>query len=256
MRIEDLDFYRCKKEYTKLIIQELYDLGFEYDAPPYIQSEHTDVYKRKVEYLIKNHEAFYCTCTRASLKAASCQCLKNQHEIKKQIFQSEAKHSIRYQSSADESVLTFKDALKGSVTGKIADTNITLVRADSVISYNLGCVTDDIDEGITEVVRGSDLIDITPVQQSLYRSFGCGYIDYLHLPLVMQDDKYKLSKQNHSRAVMLQEKPSVLLIKALEFLNQDVSVLNEKMSCRQILKKAADRFDIRAIPTEPKLSPF
>ena len=65
LRIEDLDFYRCKKEYTNLIINELHTLGFEYDGVPYIQSEHTDVYLEKAIELIDKGEAYYCHCTRA-----------------------------------------------------------------------------------------------------------------------------------------------------------------------------------------------
>ena len=150
----------------------------------------------------------------------------------------------------------FNDLLRGEIKGTIDDKFITLKRADNVIAYNLGCVADDIEEEITEVVRGSDLIDITPVQQSLYHSFKASVPDYLHLPLVMQDEKYKLSKQNNSKAVMTLASPAELLIKALEFLNQDTAKLSVLMNVKDILKKAADSFDIHKIPVNPKLSPI
>jgi len=254
LRIEDLDFYRCKKEYTKIILQELSELGFEYDGKLVIQSERTDFYKNRIDYLLKTEEAFYCTCTRAKLKTSPCTCTKIQKDIINEL--SYVQHSVRYISTNDETTLNFNDLLRGEIKGTIDDKFITLKRADNVIAYNLGCVADDIEEEITEVVRGSDLIDITPVQQSLYHSFKASVPDYLHLPLVMQDEKYKLSKQNNSKAVMTLASPAELLIKALEFLNQDTAKLSVLMNVKDILKKAADSFDIHKIPVNPKLSPI
>lgn len=247
LRIEDLDFYRCKKEYTSLIINELHTLGFEYDGETYIQSEHTDVYLEKAKELIYKGEAYYCHCTRAMKKIEPCHC-KNLH-----LQQTEnTNYALNYEVK-DVCNNTFVDVLLNKVHTDYTNNELTLIRADKVISYNLGCVVDDILEGVTEIVRGADLIDITPSQISLYKSFDKEAPRYLHLPLIMQDSKRKLSKQNHSPAVLDLAGPQQLLITGLKLLNQETDDLNEKMSVKKILSMAIDRFNVKNISKEPLL---
>ncbi len=247
LRIEDLDYYRCKKEYTSLIINELHTLGFEYDGVPYIQSEHTDVYLEKAKELIDRGEAYYCHCTRAMKKIEPCHC-KELH-----LQQTEnTNYALNYEVH-DVCNNTFEDVLLGKVHTDYTTNELTLIRADKVISYNLGCVVDDIIEGVTEIVRGADLIDITPSQISLYSSFSKEAPSYLHLPLIMQDSKRKLSKQNHSPAVLDLASPQRLLITGLKFLNQETDDLNENMTVYKILAMAVDRFDVSAISKKPLL---
>lgn len=247
LRIEDLDFYRCKKEYTSLIINELHTLGFEYDGETYIQSEHTDVYLEKAKELIDKGEAYYCHCTRAMRKQEPCHC-KELH-----LQQTEnTNYALNYEVH-DVCNNTFEDELLGKVHCEYKTHELTLIRTDRVISYNLGCVVDDILEGVTEIVRGADLIDITPAQLSLYSSFNKNAPRYLHLPLIMQDSERKLSKQNHSPAVLDLASPQKLLITGLKFLNQETEDLNEDMSVYKILSKAVDRFCIEKISKRPLL---
>ena len=247
LRIEDLDFYRCKKEYSNLIINELHTFGFEYDGVPYIQSEHTDVYLEKAIELIDKGEAYYCHCTRAMKKIEPCHC-KNLN-----LQQTDnTNYALNYEVK-DVCNNTFEDVLLGKVHTDYTNNELTLIRADKVISYNLGCIVDDILEGVTEIVRGADLIDITPSQISLYKSFDKEAPRYLHLPLIMQDSKRKLSKQNHSPAVLDLASPQRLLITGLKFLNQKTDDLNENMTVYKILAMAVDRFDVFAISKKPLL---
>ena len=106
--------------------------------------------------------------------------------------------------------------------------------------------------GVTEIVRGADLIDITPVQIEMYDSFKASTPEYLHIPLALMDENHKLSKQNHSKAALDLLPPEKVLIKALEFLNQKTSDLNG-LNCRQILQKASDRFTLSSIRTADKV---
>lgn len=250
LRIEDLDYFRCKNEYTKVIIDELHTLGFEYDEAPYIQSEHISIYEEIATELIKRNYAFYCDCTRAFLKEHSCNCRPRNLSPKEDLHM-----SLRY-SIPNNYQNFFEDELLGTVDGKIANSFLTLIRSDKVISYNLACVTDDILQGVTQVVRGSDLINITTSQMCLYKSLNKDYISYIHLPLAMQDDKYKLSKQNHAKPVMDTNTPQNLLIIALKFLGQDTTDLHKDMKVEKILNLAVDRFDINLIPKKPKISPI
>lgn len=249
LRIEDLDFYRCKKEYTTQIIEELNSLGFEYDEPPYIQSEHTEVYEKAIKALLEKNKAFYCDCTRAKIKETPCTCYQRQQEL-----DLSNPHSVRYRLDGIENI--FDDYLQGKVKTTFNENTLVLKRADGMIAYNLACVVDDIRQGVTQVVRGSDLTDITPAQMCLYKDFNAKDVSYLHLPLVLEDEKHKLSKQNLAKPVLDLDTKENLLISALEFLGQDISRIYVNSGCKGILNKAIESFDIKRINSLPKLCPY
>ena len=247
LRIEDLDYYRCSAKYTDIIIRELHELGFEYDGEPYIQSEHQDIYLEVAKKLEDKALAYGCSCSRATLRSTGCICKREHFERKRGL-------SLRFPLSA-YTADSFEDELLGKVSCPIRSKDLTLIRGDNVISYNLACVTDDILQGVTEVVRGSDLCDITTSQLCLYKALNTQPPHYLHLPLVMENETYKLSKQNRAQPVMTLASPSGLLIMALEFLNQDTRSYSESMKPAEILKKAAGDFTVQSIPKGPKLCP-
>ncbi|WP_295353802.1 tRNA glutamyl-Q(34) synthetase GluQRS [uncultured Succinivibrio sp.] len=247
LRIEDLDFFRCKKEYTSIILRELDDFGFKFDGEPYIQSEHTDVYYKVAKDLVAKEKAFYCNCTRSYLKKNSCHCRNK--GLKEDSEDNLALRFIIPKVHQDY----FEDEIYGQKRFPVLQESLTLIRRDKVVSYNLACVVDDIRQGVTQVVRGSDLIDITTTQMCLYKALDADYISYLHLPLAMADETYKLSKQNRSPAVLDQGSPSQMLIKALEFLNQDTDGLQPQMPPKKILDKALERFEIKRIPVGKKV---
>ncbi|MGN1280715.1 MAG: tRNA glutamyl-Q(34) synthetase GluQRS [Succinivibrio sp.] len=241
LRIEDLDSFRCRSEYTKQIIYELDTLGFVYDEKPYIQSEHKDVYLKEASLLVDRNLAYYCRCTRSEKRTSRCAC-------RSLGLTAQSEHvSLRYPLTSKVTD-SFSDVIKGMVRSQPKDDNLTLIRADGIVSYNLACVVDDIRQNITEVVRGSDLIDITTSQISLFEAFSHKAPSYLHVPLAMEDETRKLSKQNHARAVLDMAPPSALIIGALRFLGQDVSNCSETDSPKVILSKATDSFDIEKIP--------
>ena len=245
LRIEDLDIDRCKSGNTKAILDDLNTLGFIFDGDVFIQTQNTDRYLRQGDYLFKNNEAFYCSCTRALLKQRPCKCTTvhlNKSDSTALFYK--VKHTQN----------SFYDVLRKDIFVQNIQDSVCLIRKDGIISYNLACVTDDIDMGITEIVRGADLVDITPVQLEMYDAFKAGKPKYMHIPLALMDEKHKLSKQNHSKAALDLLPPEKVLIKALEFLNQKTSDLNG-LNCRQIIQKSADRFTISAIdPTNRVIS--
>lgn len=245
LRIEDLDIDRCKSGNTKAILDDLNTLGFIFDGDVFIQTQNTDRYLRQGDYLFKNNEAFYCSCTRALLKQRPCKCATvhlNKSDSTALFYK--VKHTQN----------SFYDVLRKDIFVQNIQDSVCLIRKDGIISYNLACVTDDIDMGITEIVRGADLVDITPVQLEMYDAFKANKPKYMHIPLALMDEKHKLSKQNHSKAALDLLPPEKVLIKALKFLNQKTSDLNG-LNCRQILQKSADRFTISAIdPTNRVIS--
>lgn len=245
LRIEDLDTSRCRQEYTDSILRDLEILGFDYDGEVKIQSKNLAPYKDAVRQLLQSHSAFYCTCTRHSLKEHPCTCFKSS-------TRPHSRYSIRFRPDFTVDC-DFEDRLHGRVVTPPARDYLQLVRADGLIAYNLACVVDDHLDNITEVVRGNDLIEITPRQNAIYRALGFDTPDYIHLPLVLNSRGDKLSKQNHALPVLEQMSPAEALIKGLDFLGQDTAALKEHdYSCQQILKYAVSHFDLQKISCKDK----
>ncbi len=236
LRLEDLDFPRCKKEYTQSIIEDLKILGFSFDDKPYIQSEHLDFYEAKLKALVESKQCFYCHCTRASLKVKACSC-----------------EGQNFKDGALKIALNakpyFYDNHLGTITLKHSlQDNLTLKRSDGLISYNFACVLDDELMGITEIVRGSDLIETTPLQIALIHALNFKAQAYFHLPLALEENGLKLSKQNHAKAVLDEMSAQEALLKALKFLGQNTDTLQVKDKPEVILACALEQFLEAKIP--------
>src|SRR5690606_3056406 len=113
--------------------------------------------------------------------------------------------------------------------------------------YNLAVVVDDRFQGVTEIVRGADLIEPTVRQISLYQQFGWDVPDYLHLPLAVNAQGNKLSKQNHAPALPHGD-PRPVLIDALRFLNQNVTNEWQDLRTEELLKMAVANWTLQKVP--------
>ncbi|MBS9765054.1 glutamate--tRNA ligase family protein, partial [Pseudomonas mosselii] len=113
--------------------------------------------------------------------------------------------------------------------------------------YNLAVVIDDHFQGVTEIVRGADLVEPTVRQISLYQQFGWAVPDYIHLPLAVNEQGNKLSKQNHAPALPDGD-PRPVLIDALRFLNQNVTQEWQDLSLDELLKTAIADWTLMAVP--------
>lgn len=263
LRIEDLDTPRCKDSYTQSILEDLKRLGFNFDASVIYQSERTEFYKKVLLDLLKAKCAYYCECTRKELKHTSCTCYSKNIKAGNHL-------AIRFKSALKLDK-NFYDLLKGYIHTSLDDENqqhMVLKRSDNIIAYNLACVVDDIAQGVTEIVRGSDLIELTPLQILLYKNLKYlkekGLLDslrdykievpnYIHLPLVKMDDEKKYSKQNHAPAALSLGSPQQVLFTCLKFLNQDVSYIKSDLSPKQILDEAQKRFSLKNIPKDDQV---
>lgn len=242
-RIEDLDFSRCDPSLTPLMIQELTLLGlFSTQEQLAIQSHELVVYRNVINRLYRHHQAYLCNCTRAELKIRPCNC-PNKHLLPKYVqhehleisgadislaaaqdrlaIRTELKHYLnqaRFQS--------FEDELSGKITLP-ADyhpvSSLVIQRSDGIISYNLAVVVDDHRQGITEIVRGADLLDTTFLQLALYEIFDYTPPKFLHVPLIKDEQGRKLSKQNHAPAILGQLLPHQAVKQAALQLQQPLS---------------------------------
>lgn len=136
-------------------------------------------------------------------------------------------------------VLEFYDQLRGTLVADepLAREDFIIHRRDGLFAYNLAVVVDDHFQGVSEIVRGADLIEPTVRQISLYQHFGWPVPDYVHLPLALNAEGNKLSKQNHAPALP-EGDPRPEIVRALTFLNQDVVEDWQALSIDDLLKQA------------------
>jgi glutamyl-Q tRNA(Asp) synthetase len=148
-----------------------------------------------------------------------------------------------------DAVIGFDDALQGEVQRDLAREvgDFVLRRADGLFAYQLAVVVDDAAQGITEVVRGADLLDSTPRQILLQRLLGLPTPRYLHLPVATNAAGEKLSKQTGAPALDRSD-PAPALVASLRFLGQAVPAGLERASARTVLEWAAGNWDRARIP--------
>ena len=239
LRLEDLDLPRCPADAGPVIEHELRLLGFSFDGAPLYQSRDLSPYLDAAATLKERGLAYYCTCTRASLAIKPCTCAA-QH------ISAGPGRALRLAKEAVAAV-HFHDELLGGVTLPAASRPLTLLRRDGAVAYNLACVVDDARCGITEVVRGCDLLEATGAQLTLYKALGCPAPRYLHLPVLTMEGA-KLSKQNHARAALSLDTPFKLLCRALRLLGQEIPDLPEDTDPAELLAAAGAAFALARVP--------
>ncbi len=208
LRIEDTDFARSSEEMSVGILEGLEWLGMDWDEGPFFQSQRIDIYRDKAEELVESGLAYYCFCLpeeiqRRKQDAASRgeyweydrRCLKLREEEKSRFENEGRPKAIRF--LIQEREIKYTDLVHGSIS--VASQNIedfVLLRGDGLPTYHLSVVVDDIDQGITHVIRGDDHISNTPKQILLYEAFDAPLPEFAHLALILGPDKKKLSKRH------------------------------------------------------------
>lgn len=197
LRIEDIDPPREVPGAAQAIIDTLAAFGLHSDAPVLYQSQRLDAYAEALEQLIATGCAFPCRCSRSELAVFPV------HPPRCVAHGANARRPPAWRMRVEAAEIEFVDALQGRYAENLARTSgpFVLRRADGLWAYQLAVVVDDAWQGITEVVRGSDLIDSTPRQILLQQALGLPRPGYLHLPLVCDASGRKLSKQHRDLAV-------------------------------------------------------
>lgn len=189
VRIEDLDPPREVPGAAEDQLRTLAGFGLVSDAPVVRQSERHDRYRTALDRLLADGLAFACACSRSVLAAGGGvhrACVPGP---------ARAETAVRLRVP-DGSVVAFDDALCGRFAQDVSTDvgDVVLLRADGCWAYQLAVVVDDAEQGITDVVRGADLLDSTPRQILLQRALGLPTPRYAHLPLIVDADGRKLSK--------------------------------------------------------------
>ena len=179
------------------------------------QSARHGRYDEIIDQLYRAGDLYWCHCTRREIMAAGG--FYNGHCRTLGLTAEGCAARLRQHHP----VYRFEDALQGeiSVPAALAEEDFIVRRRDGLYAYNLAVVVDDMDSGITEIVRGADLLEPTVRQIALYQTLGAAVPDWVHLPLAVQADGNKLSKQNHAPALS-QDEARPALWQALHFLRQ------------------------------------
>lgn len=216
VRIEDLDPPREMPGASDLILRQLEACGFEWDGEVRFQSTRHAAYEAALHQLQDQHDLFWCRCSRAELSRLPSAAYPG---TCRRFTAPRADAAIRLR--VDEGPVRFTDGLFGDQQEDVRQTtgDFVLKRRDGLYAYQLAVVVDDADQGITQVVRGADLLDNTARQIVLQKRLGLPTPSYIHLPLVVHPDGSKLSKQTFAPALPLAG-TSPLLVRALHQLNQ------------------------------------
>ena len=205
LRIEDLDPARSKAEYAQGIMDDFRWLGLLWDRRATDQSKRGEAYAAALRQLGQMNLIYPCYCSRDQLHAASAPHASDGRVIyagtcRNLTLEQRAvmtkKPSLRIRLPDRE--ISFRDGLQGNVTMNLQREfgDIILRRADGVAAYQLAVVVDDGTEGVTEVVRGRDLLSSTPVQLYLYELLGLTPPRFYHVPMLLAPDGRRLSKRD------------------------------------------------------------
>ena len=216
LRIEDLDTARCRPDYARQVEEDLRWLGLAWDEggsaggpdAPYFQSERTALYEAALARLRGMGLVYPCFCTRAQLHAASaphredgltvypgtCRGLTPEDIARREAAGRKGALRLR----VPEETVTFTDGHLGEVTEYLPTDcgDFLLRRSDGLFAYQLAVVVDDAAMGVTEVVRGADLLSSTPRQLLLYELLGWEAPEFYHFPLLLSPDGRRLSKRD------------------------------------------------------------
>ena len=242
VRIEDIDPPREVTGAAALQLRTLAAFGMEPDEPIAHQSQRGDLYRDALERLLASGDAFTCHCTRSDLAA--------NNGVHRACIAGAARPDPAVRLRVPEaSCIAFHDRILGDIAQDVALEvgDFVLKRADGCWAYQLAVVVDDAEQGITEIVRGADLLDSTPRQILLQQRLGLPTPRYAHLPLILDEHGRKLSKSLAALPVDARD-PLPALRAAWQALGQEPRVLDGIATPAAALAAALAAFDPAHIP--------
>ncbi|MCX2897776.1 tRNA glutamyl-Q(34) synthetase GluQRS [Pseudomonas mandelii] len=243
MRMEDLDPPREEPGAQAAILQALESYGFEWDGAVVRQSDRHDAYAEIINRLFNQGLAYACTCSRKQLEPY--------HGIYPGLCRNagHATDDAAIRLRVPELEYHFIDRVQGEYRQHLGREvgDFVIRRRDGLYAYQLAVVLDDAWQGITDIVRGADLLDSTPRQLYLQELLGLSQPRYLHIPLITQPDGHKLGKSYRSPPLTA-DQATPLLLRALRALGQNPPT---ELSCatpREVLNWGIAHWDALQIP--------
>ena len=241
LRIEDTDIERSDEKYEKDIIENLKWLGLEWDEEIYRQSQRTAIYQKYIEKLLDSGQAFWCDHTKEELEK----------EKKEQMKKKEApRHICNRKGKAKEGIIrfhcpdkkiVFNDLIRGKLEfdgGLLGD--ISIAKDKNIPLYNFAAAIDDVEMKISHVIRGEDHISNTPKQILIQEALGLTPPQFAHLPLILGQDKSKLSKRHGAVSIGWYKKEGYLpeaMINFMVLLGWNPGTEKEIFSLKKLIKE-------------------
>lgn len=249
IRFEDLDMHNANMANAQQQLDDLASLGITADVIPVVQSERFEMYHEAIQRLTDLGLTYECFCSRKEILEAAqaphggqvmypgtCRDLSEAERADRRIVRPGA---IRLRANSSRE--TFTELIHGEVSGEVDD--VVLRRNDGVPSYNIAVVVDDALQGVTEVVRGDDLLEVTATQVHLQKLLGYSTPTYAHAPLAVGEDGERLAKRHG--AVTLSD-----------LAEQGISATQVKDLLWIGLGQTGDSFSWDAVPREPWVAPL
>jgi len=210
LRIEDTDRERSTQAAIDAILEAMEWLGLGYDEGPIFQTQRLDRYRAVAEQMVAAGTAYYAYETKEELEAMREKAMaagdkpryNGAYRERNEGFRDDPNRVIRFKNPVD-GVVTWDDKVKGTI--EFANTeldDLVIFRSDGYPTYNFAVVVDDLDMGITDVVRGDDHVNNTPRQINIYRALGAVVPHFAHLPMILDPEGAKLSKRTGAADVM------------------------------------------------------
>ena len=210
LRLEDLDTERCTRAWCDQVMRDLEWLGLDWDNEPVYQSQRTEVYRAAFAQLEERGLIYPCYCTRAERLAASAphrsdgvviyngRCRRLSPQEREELART---RRPAWRVEVPEETVSFTDHIQGPFSQNLAREcgDFILRRSDGVYAYQLAVVVDDAAMGVTQVVRGSDLLDSTPRQLWLQAQLSLPHPEYGHVPLLLSPDGRRLAKRDRDQ---------------------------------------------------------
>ena len=209
LRIEDTDLERSTAESVNAILEGMTWLGLEYDEGPFYQTHRFDRYRALIQQLLDEDQAYHCYCSKAELDAMREAQIARKEKPR---YDGRCRHRtapldgvspvVRFRNPDTGSVI-IEDLVKGTIVVRNSELDdLIIARSDGSPTYNFTVVVDDLDMGITDVVRGDDHVNNTPRQINIYRALGKPVPNFAHLPMILDEQGAKLSKRTGAADVM------------------------------------------------------
>lgn len=253
LRIDDVDQTRSRAAAIEQIPRCLEALGLHWDGPIQYQSKRTARYAQALDALIGQHQAYPCGCSRREILAHAERGPAGMiypGTCRNGLSAGRSARSWRFKNTAP--IIAFVDRAFGEQTTR-TDTEMgdfIIRRGDGLYAYHLAMVIDDADLGVTDVVRGADLLPATAPQIALQQALGLPTPRYLHVPVAYDELGRKLSKTNAAPAIDT-DQPFATLRQALAFLDQPLPGLNELSSVSELLQWAIAHWMLPPLSPNP-----
>jgi len=259
LRIEDTDLQRSTAESINAILEGMAWLGLEYDEGPFYQTQRFDRYNEVIRQLLDSDLAYRCNCPKERLDSLReeqmLRKLKPRYDghCRSRSINADEPHVVRFRNPVDGDVVV-DDLVRGRVVFSNNELDDLIIRrTDGSPTYNLTVIVDDLDMGITQVIRGDDHLNNTPRQINLLAALGKKPPQYAHVPMILGDDGARLSKRHGAVSVMEYRKQGILPEALLNYLvrlgwshgDQEVFSVDEMVELFDIVdvNKAASAFN-------------